>query len=70
VADPGAHVAPGERAFLDRRTPLAFDGMAVGDGVLWGRDGTVLAVSHQTRLADERSPVVRRWQWRRRVRRH
>jgi len=56
VADPAAHVGPGDHVFLDCRSPLAADGMAVEDGVLWGPDGTVLAVSRQTRLADERVP--------------
>lgn len=56
VADPGRCVAPGEHVFLDCRSPLAVDGMAVEDGVLWGSDGTVLAVARQTRLADERVP--------------
>jgi acyl-CoA thioesterase len=56
VADPAAHVAPGEHVFLDCRSPLAADGLAVEDGVLWGPDGAVLAVSRQTRLADERVP--------------
>jgi acyl-CoA thioesterase len=51
-----AHVAVGEHVFLDCRSPLAADGMAVEDGVLWGPDGAVLAVSRQTRLADDRVP--------------
>jgi acyl-CoA thioesterase len=55
-ADPAAHVAPGEHVYLDCRSPLAADGLAVEDGVLWAPDGTVLAVSRQTRLADDRVP--------------
>lgn len=51
LADPGAHVAVGEHVFLDCRSPIAVDGLAVEDGVLWAPDGTVLAVSRQTRLA-------------------
>jgi acyl-CoA thioesterase len=56
VADPAAHVAVGEHVFLDCRSPLAADGLAVEDGVLWGPEGVVLAVSRQTRLADDRVP--------------
>jgi hypothetical protein len=56
VADPVAHVAPGEHVFLECRSPLAIDGLAVEDGVLWAPDGTVLAVYRQTRLADQQPP--------------
>jgi len=56
VADPSALVPPGGYVFLDCRSPLAVDGMAVENGALWGPDGTVLAVSRQTRLADARIP--------------
>ena len=52
----GAVRPVGIAVFLDCRSPLAADGMAVEDGVLWGSDGTVLAVSRQTRLAGERVP--------------
>jgi acyl-CoA thioesterase len=55
-ADPAAHVPPGDHVYLDCRSPLAADGLAVEDGVLWAPDGTVLAVSRQTRLADDRVP--------------
>jgi acyl-CoA thioesterase len=56
LADPGVAVAPGQHVFLECRSPLAADGMAVEDGALWGPDGTVLAVTHQTRLADQQVP--------------
>jgi acyl-CoA thioesterase len=56
AADPAAHVSSGEHVYLDCRSPLAADGLAVEDGVLWAPDGTVLAVSRQTRLADDRVP--------------
>jgi acyl-CoA thioesterase len=56
VAAPAELVPPGGWVYLDCRAPLAADGMAVEDGALWGPDGTVLAVSRQTRLADAKVP--------------
>jgi acyl-CoA thioesterase len=56
VAAPAGRVGPGEWVYLDCRAPVAADGMAVEDGALWGPDGTVLAVSRQTRLADAKVP--------------
>lgn len=56
VADPAARVPPGDHVYLDCRSPIAADGMLVENGVLWGPDGSVLAVSRQTRLADARVP--------------
>jgi acyl-CoA thioesterase len=58
LADPSAHVPPGGHVYLDCRSPLAADGLAVEDGTLWGPDGRVLAFSHQTRLADARIPAA------------
>lgn len=54
LADPGPHVPPGGHVYMDCRSALAVDGLAVEDGALWGPDGSVLAVSRQTRLADAR----------------
>ena len=57
LADPSLRVSPGTYVYLDCRSPRAADGMAVENGELWGPDGTVLAVSRQTRLADARIPA-------------
>ncbi|HEY8544232.1 MAG TPA: thioesterase family protein [Acidimicrobiales bacterium] len=57
VADPAARVPVGAHVYLDCRSPLAADGLVVEDGELWGPDGTVLAVSRQTRAADARVPL-------------
>jgi hypothetical protein len=43
--------------YLDCRSPLAADGLAIENGTLWGPDGTVLALSRQTRLADVEVPA-------------
>jgi acyl-CoA thioesterase len=43
--DPNAYV------YLSCRSPFAAEGFAVEDGIMWGPDGTVLALSRQTRLA-------------------
>jgi len=58
VADPAALVPPGEHVYLDCRSPLAADGLAIENGTLWGPDGTVLALSRQTRLADAEAPAA------------
>jgi acyl-CoA thioesterase len=57
LADPAARVPAGDHVYLDCRAPLAADGMVVENGELWGPDGTVLAVSRQTRHADARIPT-------------
>lgn len=56
VADPSSRVPAGAHVYLDCRSPLAADGLVVENGELWGPDGTVLAVSRQTRTADARIP--------------
>jgi acyl-CoA thioesterase len=56
VADPSPLVPAGEHVYLDCISPLAQDGIAVEDGVLWGPGGEVLAVARQTRLADDQAP--------------
>jgi acyl-CoA thioesterase len=53
---PDGHVGPGDHVYLESRSPLAADGLATEDGVLWAPDGTILALSRQARLADERVP--------------
>jgi acyl-CoA thioesterase len=58
VADPAALVPPGSYVYLDCHSPIATDGLGIENGTLWGPDGTVLAVSRQTRLADARVPTV------------
>ena len=44
-------LGPESYVYLSCRSPFAAEGFAVEDGVMWGPDGTVLAVSRQTRLA-------------------
>jgi acyl-coenzyme A thioesterase PaaI-like protein len=58
VADPSSRVPGGAHVYLDCRSPLAADGMVVENGELWGPDGSVLAVSRQTRTADARVPAT------------
>jgi acyl-CoA thioesterase len=54
VANPAVSTPAGSYVYLDCRSPLAADGIALENGALWGPDGTVLAISRQTRLASDR----------------
>jgi acyl-CoA thioesterase len=56
IADPVAHVPIGADLYVETHSMLAADGMAVEDGVLWAPDGTVVAVSRQTRLGGDDVP--------------
>lgn len=56
VADPLAHLPVGSDVFIEAHSTLAADGLAVEDGVLWAPDGTVVAVTRQTRLGDAGVP--------------
>lgn len=51
LATGAPHLEPGTYAYLSCRSPFAAEGFAVEEGTLWAADGSVLAVSHQTRLA-------------------
>jgi acyl-CoA thioesterase len=56
TADPAARVPVGADLYVETHAMLAADGMVVEDGVLWAPDGSVLAVSRQTRLGGDEVP--------------
>jgi acyl-CoA thioesterase len=56
-ADPAARVPVGADLYVETHATLAADGMLVEDGVLWAPDGSVLAVSRQTRLGGDDVPA-------------
>jgi acyl-CoA thioesterase len=56
-ADAASLVPAGGWVYLDCRSPLAADGLALENGVMWAPDGTLIALSRQTRLADAKVPT-------------